>query len=174
MLSRVTQRLSSSARSSALPTISVRTNVFGPPPVQIGDLIHLYYGTESWPTKDREPADMLAADLKRYEVVGYMSGRRWEPNDEVNEAFSQYIQEAKVLFFTRNAADKPEFFKHLQSQGGKELPQLWVYGKLVGQGAELADRETVERLTAPARRPWPRDNSYYNDGFIGSEGLPAK
>ena len=77
-----------------------------------------------------------------------------------------------MIFFPRDAANKPQEFRDiLKSEGGtEELPQLWVQGKLVGSGAELKDYDCVYELCTPARRAWPRDGpkGAYQQGFYNA------
>ena len=90
-------------------------------------------------------------------------------------AHGAYVRGSDVIFFPRDAANKPQEFRDiLKSQGGtEELPQLWVQGKLVGSGAELKEFDRVWELCTPARRAWPRDGpkGAYQQGFYNAPGV---
>jgi glutaredoxin-related protein len=154
------------ASSRFFATVSGRR---GAPPISIEDLYGLVFLQEpSVKTKDREPEDMLNTDLKLNEVVIYLNGGYFAPADQVNEQFTFHMRFSKVIFFMRDAGERPELRKLLKERGGTdELPQLWVQGKMVGSGQELANAEKVFELCTPARRPWPRKSRIYQEGFYG-------
>eukprot|EP01084_Bolivina_argentea_P173438 300407_1 len=174
LLRRATSSLS---KPTMLPVLSIRTAVGGTkgaPPISIDDLYGLCFLSEPTvrPPVEREPQAMFDCDMRINEVVCYFNGGLHATNDQVSESFARHMFESSVIFFPRNAADKPaEFREILKSKGGTdELPQLWINAKLVASGQELGDFDRVFELCAPARRPWPRDGSY-SKGFYNRPGV---
>eukprot|EP01083_Nonionella_stella_P003730 10716_1 len=148
----------------------------GAPPISIDDLYGLCFLAEPSikPPIERTPKDMFDCDLRLNEVVVYLNGGLHASKDKVSEDFGRHMFEASVIFFPRDASNKPDEFKDiLKREGGTdELPQLWIQGKLVGSGNELKDFDRVWELCTPARRPWPRDGSY-SKGFYNAPGVTS-
>jgi len=145
----------------------------GPPPVSIEDLYGLTYRYEpAKKTKDRSAEDTIKDDIQLNEVMLYANGGRNLPKDNLSEAFILNIKRSKVVFSCRDATLRPEILQVLNSKGGSnELPQLWVKGKLMGTGKDLGNFEKVWELTEAARRPWPRTQKAYYNGFPGYLGV---
>jgi len=161
----------------ALVMTSMRTAVGGTkgaPPISIDDLYGLCFLAEPSvrPPVERQPQDMFDVDQRINEVVVYVNGGLHATKDKVSEDFVRHMFEASVIFFPRDASNKPQEFRDiLKAQGGTdELPQLWIKGKLVGHGQELKDFDRVWELCTPARRPWPREGSYQK-GFYNRSGV---
>jgi len=149
----------------------------GAPPISIDDLYGLCFLAEPHvrPPVERQPRDMFDTDIRLNEVVIYTNGGLHACKDKVTEDFVRHMFESSVIFFPRDAANKPQEFRDiLKSEGGtEELPQLWIQGKLVGSGAELKDYDRVYELCTPARRAWPRDGpkGAYQQGFYNAPGV---
>jgi len=161
----------------ALVLTSMRTAVGGTkgaPPISIDDLYGLCFLAEPTvrPPVERQPRDMFDTDIRLNEVVVYVNGGLHSTKDKVSEDFVRHMFEASVIFFPRDASNKPQEFRDiLKSEGGTdELPQLWVQGKCVGSGSELKDFDRVWELCSPARREWPRDGPYQL-GFYNRAGV---
>jgi len=166
--------------SPALVLTQMRTaagGTKGAPPISIDDLYGLCFLAEPHvrPPVERQPRDMFDTDIRLNEVVIFTNGGLHATKDKVSEDFVRHMFEANVIFFPRDAANKPQEFRDiLKSEGGSdELPQLWVQGKQVGTGSELKDFDRVWELCTPARRAWPRDGpkGAYQQGFYNSTGV---
>jgi len=161
----------------ALLLTSMRTAVGGTkgaPPISIDDLYGLCFLAEPTvkPPVERQPQAMFDTDIRLNEVVIYVNGGLHATKDKVSEDFVRHMFEASVIFFPRDASNKPQEFRDiLKSKGGTdELPQLWVHGKCVGSGSELKDFDRVWELCGAARRAWPREGPYSN-GFYNRPGV---
>jgi len=149
----------------------------GAPPISIDDLYGLCFLAEPTvrPPVEREPREMFDGDIRINEVVAYINGGLHATNDKVSEEFVLHMFAANVIFFPRDASNKPQAFKDiLKSEGGtEELPQLWVQGKCVGSGSELKDFDRVWELCTPARVAYPRTGpkGAYQLGFYNAKGV---
>lgn len=149
----------------------------GAPPISIDDLYGLCFLAEPRvrPPVEREPRAMFDTDLRLNEVCVFLNGGLHATKDKVSEDFVRHMFEANVIFFPRDAANKPQEFRDiLNSEGGStELPQLWIHGKFVAAGNELKDFDRVWELCTPARRAWPRDGpkGSYQQGFYNAQGV---
>jgi len=166
--------------SPALLLNSTRTAVGGTkgaPPISIDDLYGLCFLAEPHvrPPVEREPREMFEGDIRINEVVAYINGGLHATKDKVSEDFVLHMFDARVIFFPRDASNKPQEFRDiLKSEGGsEELPQLWVQGKCVGSGAELKDFDRVYELCTPARVAYPRTGpkGAYRQGFYNAQGV---
>jgi len=166
--------------SPALVLTSMRTaskGTKGAPPISIDDLYGLCFLAEPRvrPPVEREPRDMFETDIRINEVVAYLHGGLHATKDKVTEDFVLHLFAAKVIFFTRDASNKPQEFRDiLKSEGGtEELPQLWVQGKCVGSGSELKEFDRVWELCTPARVAYPRTGpkGAYRQGFYNAPGV---
>jgi len=166
--------------SPALVVSSMRTaagGTKGAPPISIDDLYGLCFLAEPTvrPPVEREPRDMFECDTRINEVVAYINGGLHATNDKVSEEFVLHMFAANVIFFPRDASNKPQEFRDiLKSEGGsEELPQLWVQGKCVGSGSELKDFDRVWELCTPARVAYPRTGpkGAYRLGFYNAQGV---
>eukprot|EP01083_Nonionella_stella_P072859 196613_1 len=163
--------------SPALVLTSMRTAVGGTkgaPPISIDDLYGLCFLAEPTvrPPVERPPREMFDTDMRLNEVIIYLNGGLHATKDKVSEDFVRHMFEASVIFFPRDASNKPQEFRDiLRDEGGtEEFPQLWISGKMVGSGSELKDFDRVWELCTPARRSWPREGSYFN-GFYNKPGV---
>jgi len=166
--------------SPALLLTSTRTaggSTKGAPPISIDDLYGLCFLAEPTvrPPVEREPREMFEGDTRINEVVAYLNGGLHATNDKVSEEFVLHMFAANVIFFPRDASNKPQEFRDiLKSEGGsEELPQLWVQGKCVGSGSELQDFDRVWELCTPARVAYPRTGpkGAYRLGFYNAQGV---
>jgi len=170
-------KVNSMMMGPALVLTSMRTatgGTKGAPPISIDDLYGLCFLAEPSirPPVERQPRPMFDTDIGLNEVVIYLNGGLHSCKDKVSEDFVLHMFESSVIFFPRDASNKPQEFRDiLKSEGGtEELPQLWVQGKLVGSGSELKDFDRVWDLCSPARRAWPRDGPYQL-GFYNRQGV---
>jgi len=168
------------AMSPALVVTSMRTaagGTKGAPPISIDDLYGLCFLAEPTvrPPVEREPREMFDGDIRINEVVVFLNGGLHATNDKVNEDFVLHMFGANVIFFPRDASNKPQEFRDiLKSEGGsEELPQLWIRGKCVGSGQELKDFDRVWELCTPCRVAYPRTGpkGAYQQGFYDAQGV---
>eukprot|EP00483_Globobulimina_turgida_P008032 UN08048 len=150
--------------SPALLLTSTRSAVGGTkgaPPISIDDLYGLCFLAEPSvrPPIERQPKAMFDCDQRLNEVVVYVNGGLHATKDKVSEDFVRHMFEASVIFFPRDASNKPQEFRDiLKAQGGtEELPQLWVQGKLVGSGSELKNFDRVMGVMYTSKKGMPQE-----------------
>jgi len=158
---------------SKRPFASYNTASRGPPPISVIDLYGLCYRFEPAKiTKDRPAQELFEDDIRLNEVMLYLNGRMNLSKDALSETFVLNIRESKVVFFARDASTRQDLQEVLQKEAGtNEIPQLWVHGKFIMAGKELANVEKVLEATAVARRSWPRTDKSYYKGFYGFQGV---